>query len=264
MPFEYRTNNVRMALQTRFLEVFMAPAPKFSPQEQEELILNAAAECIRETSLLDFTMSAVSKVACLSMGSIYKHVQCKEDIIFALASRCYAHHSGIFKQVLTMEELTTPQRIMAISLLCPKKIEVYPFDSHLETFSANELVISRASALWTERMISASESCEANFNKCMHQAAFSGELKLNGNVQQNIEEITFGSWALIVGFQHVSRVMQIRNISNDEAELQQALAVDSMPIRSLKRFLNSFEWKKPLTDEDITHVSNVLIELNLR
>jgi len=242
----------------------MAPAPKFSPQEQEELILNAAAECIRETSLLDFTMSAVSKVACLSMGSIYKHVQCKEDIIFALASRCYAHHSNIFKQVLTMEELTTPQKVIAISLLSPTKIQVYPFDSHLETFSANELVISRASALWTERMISASENCEATFNKCMHQAAFSGELKLNGNVQQTIEEINFGSWALIVGFQHVSRVMQIRNISNDTAILEEALAIDSTPIRSLKRFLNSFEWKKPLTDEDIVQVSDLLVELNLR
>jgi AcrR family transcriptional regulator len=57
----------------------MVPAPKFSPQQQEEKILTAAAQCIAETSLMDFTMSSIAKRAGLSMGSIYKHIQTKED-----------------------------------------------------------------------------------------------------------------------------------------------------------------------------------------
>jgi hypothetical protein len=35
----------------------MAPAPRFSPKEQEEVILNAAIKCIEETS---FTVLLIS------------------------------------------------------------------------------------------------------------------------------------------------------------------------------------------------------------
>ena len=81
----------------------MAPAPKHSPQEQEDLILEAAAQCIEETSLLDFTMSAISKKAGLSMGSIYKHIQSKEDVLVALGWRSLANLSEAFEKVLLQQ-----------------------------------------------------------------------------------------------------------------------------------------------------------------
>lgn len=241
----------------------MAPAPKFSHEEQEELILNAAAECIAETSVLDFTMSAVSKAAGLSMGSIYKHVQCKEDIIFALATRVFRYHSEVFQQVLQMD-LTTPEKIIALSMLNPKKMEVYPFDSHLESFAANEIVISRASALWTDRMIKAHENCENIFNKCMHQAAFDGELTLNGNTQQTIGEINLGCWALCQGFQYVDRITQIRHISDGTDSLKEPSAIDAPVVKTMQRLLNSFTWQKPLDDQGIEKVVAVLTERGLR
>ena len=97
--FERRSNKVQAPKNINERDKLMAPAPKYSPQEQEEIILNAAAECIAETSLLDFTMSSISKAAKLSMGSIYKHVQCKEDIIFALATSVFQFQSNIFSQI---------------------------------------------------------------------------------------------------------------------------------------------------------------------
>ena len=241
----------------------MAPAPKYSPQEQEEIILNAAAECIEESSLLDFTMSSISKAACLSMGSIYKHVQCKEDIIFALATRVFRYHSQIFSQIMEMP-LTTPEKIAAIALLNPEKIQVYPFDSHLESFAANELVITRASSLWTDRMIKANENCEQLFKKNMHRAAFAGEIKLNGNTEAMIEEINLGCWALLMGHQFVQRIVQVRHISEGTDTLREPLALDSLPIRNLQRFINSYKWKKPLDDEGIEKAANLLIENELR
>ena len=59
----------------------MAPAPKYSLQQQEDMILSAAEKSIENSSLLDFTMSAIAKGAGLSMGSVYKHVQSKEVFI---------------------------------------------------------------------------------------------------------------------------------------------------------------------------------------
>ncbi|GHG05507.1 TetR/AcrR family transcriptional regulator [Thalassotalea marina] len=243
----------------------MAPAPKFSHEEQEELILNAAAECILETTVIDFTMSSISKAAGLSMGSIYKHVQCKEDIIFALATRVFQARRKIFQKILLMDEgLTTPEKIIALTLLSPKKIQLYPFDSDLESFSANEIVISRASALWTDRMIKSYEECENIFNKYMHQAAYDGELKLNGNTQQTIDEINLGCWALNEGFQYVDRIIQIRNISEGTDSLKEAASLDAPVVRNMKRLLNSYTWRQQLDDQGIEKAAAILIKFGLR
>ena len=241
----------------------MAPAPKYSPQQQEEIILNAAVDCINESSLLDFTMSSISKAAGLSMGSIYKHVQCKEDIIFALATKVFRHHSNNFKKILQMP-LTTPERIIAISLLSPEKIELFPFDSHLESFAANEVIIASASPLWTERMIKAHEECEKVFNECMTQAALSGELTLDKSPEQMIEEINLGCWALFTGYQYVARVVQIRHISEGTDSLKEPLALDSTPIRSMQRLLNAYQWKTPLDSAGIAKAAELLTQHNLR
>ena len=241
----------------------MAPAPKYSPQEQEDIILNAAVDCINESSLLDFTMSSISKAAGLSMGSIYKHVQCKEDIIFALATKVFRHNSNNFKKVLKLP-LTTPEKLVAISLLSPEKNALFPFDSHLESFAANEVVIASASPLWTERMIKAHEECEKVFNECMTHAAQSGEIILGNNPEQLIEEINLGGWALYSGYQYVARVVQIRNISEGTDSLNEPLALDSTPIRSVQRFLNAYQWKTPLDAEGIAKAAELLTEQNLR
>ncbi|REL27228.1 TetR/AcrR family transcriptional regulator [Thalassotalea euphylliae] len=241
----------------------MAPAPKYSPQEQEVLILNAAANCIAETSVLDFTMSAVSKAAGLSMGSIYKHVQCKEDIIFALATRVFSHWSKLFEQVFELP-LTTPEKIVAIGLFDPEKVQVYPFDTDLDGFAANEVVIRRASPLWTDRMIAAHEKCEAIFNKLMHQAAYSGELKLNGHTEQMIEEINLSCWALMEGHKYVQRVTQTRLISEGTDTLQEPTSTDSLIVKSIARLLNSYEWQTPLSPAGIEKAAALLVELGLR
>ncbi|MBL4898561.1 MAG: TetR/AcrR family transcriptional regulator, partial [Colwellia sp.] len=178
----------------------MAPAPKYSLQEQEGMILDAAAQCIELSSLIDFTMSAVAKAAGMSMGSIYKHVQCKEDIIFALAIRVYHHRSHVFENVMALE-LTTPEQLIGITLLNPLKTQVYAFDAHLDAFITNELVVQRTSPLWRERMIDAHQHCEALFSRCMSQAAHSGELSGDGDIEQLIEEINLGGWAVTVGYQ---------------------------------------------------------------
>ncbi len=241
----------------------MAPAPKYSPKEQEEIILNAAIECIEESSLLDFTMSSVAKTAGLSMGSIYKHVQCKEDIIFALANRLFRHLCSIFKQVLALA-LTTPEKIMAISLLSPQKTELYSFSRHLDSFAANELVIKKASQMWTERMLASSDECEQIFYKCMHDAALSGELTLNGDTEQTIEEINLGCWALTVGYQHVDRVIQVKQISDGTHSLKEPIATNAHIVGSLMRLLNSYQWQAPINKAGVEKVAQKLVECGLR
>lgn len=241
----------------------MAPAPKYSPKEQEQLILDAAVDCIEQTSVMDFTMSAISKAAGMSMGSIYKHVQCKEDIIFALATRVYRHQSAIFSQVLNLP-ITTPEKIIGLTLLNPRKIKLYEFDSHLESFATNELVIKRTSQRWTDHMINAHENCEAIFSQCMHQAVANGELSFEGELDSMIEEINLSCWAMHVGFQHVERVIQVRQIAEQTDSLQEAVALDATIIKSTMRLLNSYDWQHPLSDDGVLNVANLLAQHSLR
>jgi len=241
----------------------MAPAPKFSPKEQEEIILDAAIKCIEESSLLDFTMSSVAKEAGLSMGSIYKLVQCKEDIIFALAHRVYCHSSIIFRQVLALD-LTTPERIMAIMLLNPQKTELYSFSSHLESFAANELVINKASPMWTERMLASNEDCEQVFFNCTNAAALSGELTLSEDVELSIEEINMSFWALTVGYHHVERVIQIREISDGTDSLKEPIETTSHIVKSFIRLLNSYQWQTPINQQGVEKAARKLVECGLR
>ncbi|MBE0365935.1 hypothetical protein PULV_b0644 [Pseudoalteromonas ulvae UL12] len=243
----------------------MAPAPKFSMQEQEDIILNAAANCIEKTSLLDFTMSAVAKEAAISMGSIYKHVQCKEDIIFALAIRVFKHYSMIFKEILELP-LTTPERIMGITLLNPMKMQLYPFDTHLDAFVANELVVTKTSPLWTERMISAHQHCEEIFYQTMKQAVQNNELICDdeNEIEAMIDEINLGGWSLTVGYQNVERITQIRQIALGTAQLHEPVASDSAIVRIFTRLINSYQWQTPLDKAGIEKTVQLLIARNLR
>ena len=241
----------------------MAPAPKYNLQEQENIILNAAAQCIEQTSLIDFTMSAVAKAAGMSMGSIYKHVQCKEDIVFALAAQVYLHQSQVFEQVMALE-LTTPEKLIGITLLNPLKTQIYAFDAHLDAFVTNELVVQRTSPRWRERMIDAQQHCEELFNRCMSQAAYSGELSEVIDIEQLIEEINLGGWALTVGYQTVMRMVQIREIAQGDAKLYELVAVDAPIVRIFTRLFNSYQWQKPLDAAGIKHTAQLLTQHNLR
>ncbi|MFT5808571.1 MAG: AcrR family transcriptional regulator [Moritella dasanensis] len=241
----------------------MAPTAKYSLQEQENMILDAAAQCIEQTSLIDFTMSSVAKAAGMSMGSIYKHVQCKEDIIFALAIRVYHHKSSVFEQVIALP-LTTPERMISITLLNPLKTQVYSFDVHLDSFITNELVVKRTSTLWRERMFEAHKNCEQLFYRCMSQAVHSGELSVEGEIEEFIEEVNLGGWALTVGYQSVIRVVQVREIAQGDAQLYEATACDAPIVRIFTRLFNSYQWKKPLDSAGIKHTAQLLTKHNLR
>ncbi|MBE0370435.1 TetR/AcrR family transcriptional regulator [Pseudoalteromonas aurantia] len=241
----------------------MAPAPKFSHEKQLEMILNAAEECINESSVTDFTMAKIARTAGLSMGSVYKHVQSKEDIVLALAHRAFSHVSGIFNQVLSLP-ISTPEKILAIEFIDPKKMQCFGFDNDLLSYATNEAVISRASATWTEKMIIANTACEQLFKLALTDGINSGELTTELNLSQAIEEIMIGSWSLSVGYQQVQRVKQFRQIGEGTDSLLEPLSENDPIIRSSMRFLNSYPWQQPLTQESIKTIQTSLESIHLR
>jgi len=252
----------------------MAPTPRFSAEEQEELIISAAIQAIEKSSLLDFSMSAIAKLAGLSMGSVYKFVQCKEDVLIALATRMYQKRQSIFKKVLALP-LTTPERIISISLLDFSKVEMYNFDQQLESIVNTEAMMKRCSERWLRQMIACGERCQTMFQIFLQNAADSGELT-SGN--RDIEEIKLGTWSLAIGyFQTVQLHQRWRSGTEDNTEeiisanveeknesITCSLAADDVHIRSMKRLINTYDWQKVISENDIENVCKQLTNAQLR
>jgi AcrR family transcriptional regulator len=240
----------------------MAPASKFSCEEQEEMILSSAVIVIEKTSLLDFSMSAIAKLAGLSMGSVYKFVQCKEDVLIALATKMYQERQQVFKQVLSLP-LTTPERIIANSLLDLSKVQMYSFDDQLESIVNTRAMMKRCSRRWLEQMIMRGKVCESLFQNFLQAAANSGELRASSH---DIKEISLGTWSLAVGYFQTVRLhncWQNDACMESEASLT-ALAPDNLHIRSMQRLVNTYQWQQKVSDDDIIKICHCLTDKGLR
>lgn len=241
----------------------MAPAPKFSPEQQQAMILDAAVQCIQESSITDFTMAKIARLAGLSMGSVYKFVQSKEDIALALAFQSFRHASSVFERVLNLP-LSTPEKMLAVTLIAPKKLQCFEFDYELQSYATNEAVIKRASSLWSGKMIEACNLCEQAFKLAIMEGINAGELKEVPNLSEVIEEIIVSGWALTVGYEQVLRVKQQQQIIEGTASLLEPLAVNDPIIRSTIRLLNSYPWQSPITPDSLERIEQALINLELR
>ncbi len=244
----------------------MAPAPRFSAQEQERLIICAAIKAIEESSLLDFSMSAIAKLAGLSMGSVYKFVQCKEDVLIALATRMYQQRQGVFKKVLALP-LTTPERIIAISLLDFSKVHMYNFDNQLESIVNTEAMMKRCSERWLSQMIACGEQCQTMFQQFLQNAADSGELTSG---ERDIEEINLATWSLSVGYFQTVRLHHCWQNDFDETAENNAKATaavltpEDLHICSMQRLVNSYDWQRNVTRDDLTNICKHLENAELR
>lgn len=237
----------------------MAPAPKFSPQEQEEMILKAAEESIEESSILDFPMSQIAKRAGLSIGSVYKHVQSKEDVLIALAVRMYRNEYQAYKKILSMP-VSTPEKLIGINLMHRWKTQTYSFESQLDNLVSTPALVERCSLGWLQQMRSHCQEVEQLFKQTFTEAADSGEF-ISGH--EAVEEINLALWSFTAGYFHMVRQhhCHMQNRSEDRAKrlcVGTEISEDALHIRGMVRLLNAYEWQQPLTCDGIKKVCELL------
>ena len=241
----------------------MAPASKYSFEEEHERIINASIECINDTSVTRFTMAKVASKASLSMGSVYKHFQCKEDIVMALAARSFSHISSVFARIFNLP-ISTPEKIIAVCLRSPEKLQCFPFANELESYATNDAVIHKASEPWTQKMIEASSHCEDTFKAQLAAGISADDFSQNVDVDELVEEITVSGWAMNVGYEQVLRVQQSRQIIEGTASLMAPLDATDPLVRSMVRLINSYPWKQKLSQASISNTISLLTELQFR
>lgn len=240
----------------------MAPAAKYTPQQQEQMVLDAAEKCIEASSLLDFSMSAIAKSAQLSMGSIYKHVQSKEDVLIALATTMFRNELALYEKVLQLP-LTTPEKIIACSLMNPAKVQTYSFQSQLDNLVSSQALLNRASHTWLERMFAVCKTVEQHFYQCFLDAANSGEFQSGIDA---IDEINIALWSMTVGYLRIVQ-QHLHWDENNHCPDQQndpIVSPDNVYISAIKRLVNAYQWSQPLTNEGIEKVCQALEENGLR
>lgn len=239
----------------------MSPAPRFSPEEEQEIVLDAAVACIEESSLLGFTIGAIAKRAELSVGSLYKHVQSKEDLLVALATRTSRHTRQLYGEILGTG-LSSPQRIIALSLLDPAKTRLFNFDEHLNTLICSEAILQRASSQWLGQLREAAESIDRMFSEFFHGAAASGELTIAD--EEELNTLSMGCWSMCAGFQHIALMRHVRGGERQEQILQYPLQADDYPIVCTQRLLNTYQWQAPLTRIGIDKACATLVAMGYR
>lgn len=242
----------------------MSPAARHTPQEQEQMVMAAAAKCIEAKSLLAFTMADISKEAGLSMGSVYKHVQSKEDVLVALVVKSMVHMQRIFAEFFG-SELTVAEKVLGSALWTPEKLYLYPFGVYLEMMIRNEAVMAKASPRWIESMANIDRAMEGLFVTMLERACETGELDVGQSERAEIiEQLMVGVWSIYVGFVQVAYQRKSRAPESEDVALPFPLPADHALVLATQRLINSYPWKVPLDANSVERVITSMEKMGYR
>ena len=240
------------------------PAPKQTHEEQHQMLLDAAVRCIQETSVIDFTMSSLSKASGLSMGSIYKHIQGKEDVFVLLAIEMYKGLAQTFEAVFALP-LSPAVRLIALQLSKPVHTSCYTFGGHLEMLVTNEAILKRATPNKIDLLLASELQLETITHDFLETCVAEGDLSVKAEERAcTLEKIMVGLWALQVGYTQVARQRDLRKLTNNSAPASFPVHAQSPIVQAQKNFLNLYDWRKPVTDEQIEEAIIVLEAHQLR
>ncbi|WP_333004451.1 TetR/AcrR family transcriptional regulator [Vibrio coralliilyticus] len=240
------------------------PAPRHSFAEQERLVLDAAAQSILESSLIDFKMSNIAKNAGLSMGSVYKHIQSKEDVLVALSVRLDKQATAAVKEVLSLP-YSLPTKIVAINLLSEKAMYLYPFGYQLMTMLSSQDLLAKASEKWLNKLSIAAEEIRLCFEQALRQAIQSQELLCNEDEQESlIEEFLLLNWAISIGFPQIVNHPHDVSITESKRNVNIPLSLEHPLIRATIRMTNSYPWKHPVSIEELSEIEQILQSRGMR
>ncbi len=239
------------------------PAPKHTFAEQEKMVLDAAAQSILDSSLLDFKMSAIAKNAGLSMGSVYKHIQSKEDVLVALSVRMDTNAVKVMEQVLALP-FSLPVKIVSLNLVSQQAMYQYPFAYQLLGMTNNRALLEKCSENWRLKLRQVSEKIRSCFEQALIESVNTAELICDEDSEALIEEFMLMQWATSIGFPQIVNHPYDTYMTTEKKNANVSLSLDHPLIRASIRLTNSYPWKQPVTRGDLSKIEKVLIELSLR
>lgn len=240
------------------------PAPKHTIEEQEKLILDAAAQCILDSSLIDFKMSAIAKEAGLSMGSVYKHIQSKEDVLVALSVRVDRQAYAIIREILQLP-YSLPSKIVAINLVSQEAMYTYDFSYQMLSMLNSKDLLAKASQNWLSKFHQVSADIRGLFQEALLDAMHSDELLCEDNEKETlIEEFLLLHWAINLGYPQILNHPHETQIGQTQNHADVDWSLDHPLVKAMIRMTNSYPWKTPLELDELNELEQVLSEKGWR
>src|SRR5262249_40311344 len=146
----------------------------------------------------------------LSIGSIYKHMQSKEDVLIALNAEALKHRHGIYLRTFALA-LSTPEKLMAASLFDYKLVNRTSFDDQLSLFVFNDAILNRGSERWVSVLHEWRMANKKLFEDLMKSAIASSELRHDGDPQPVLDRLYTGLWLLQAGHRDIASQKRGRN-----------------------------------------------------
>lgn len=245
------------------MKIFM-PAPKHTFAEQEKIVLDAAEQSIMDSSLIDFKMSTIAKNAGLSMGSVYKHIQSKEDVLVALAVRADMEAAKIIQDIFSLP-FSLPAKIVSLNLVSQQAMYRYPFSYQLLTMVTNKDLIGKSSEKWHGKLGQISNTIRSLFERALIESIEKEELICDDcDKAALIQEFMLMHWAVSIGFPQIVNHPYDTYVTPEKYNANVGLSLEHPLIRAAIRMTNSYPWKELVTLADLSQLEQTLIELGLR
>ncbi len=165
-------------------------------QLREQLILEHAIDLIEEIGFFSMKMSDLAKRAKLSVGTLYSHYPCKEDLLIALSIQFSELHMQWFKESQQYGD-TPAERLIAACLIDLNYTHENTALSELTHLSMAPSIWQRASPLLADRLHRFFREAWAMFSGMVQEAA--PEFGRESFSDQETRSINIGSWSMAVG-----------------------------------------------------------------
>lgn len=202
------------------------------------------------------------------MGSIYKHVHTKEDVLMALAQHGFDSLTQTFANIFKTP-LSISEQLIAMSLIDYSKVDPYPFSRHLEMLISNSALTSRTSPQWQQKTGNSGCGIEDVMKMRLRIAIESGELTPEGDEESFLEQLHLGIWAINVG--HIQVLLQTHSGQQASSlpggkDIEQIfpLNAENPHIQNCIKLINSYQWRHPLTQDGVQRAIDTLLELEYR
>lgn len=217
---------------------------------REELILRHFRALIEERGFFDLRVSELAKRAGISVGTLYSHFPCKEDLLMALAMQSASSRSETVRSAL--EQAKTPaQRFILATIVTWRFAHAHPSLMELEFLAMTPAIWKRASARFHQAYAEMKQQAWDFFESLLHEAF--------GEKRSTLNALYFGvgRWSLALGMDMISfSEFSVQHISLSADEWEQC------QLDNVARLLVGWGWSKKEVDSMVESGLEIARELD--
>jgi len=176
---------------TKLSSAAVAPRKQSHIAERETEILRIAGDILAEHGLEGLTMERILERVDFSKGTLYNHFTCREDLLVAFHTKCFADHLAFFARGALFRGRAR-ERYMAAGMGHEIKCRLDPQPFR---FDLTEDILGAASERWRDAFFEMHRETMGIFVGIARDAIASGDLP----ARHSPEFVASTTWALCIG-----------------------------------------------------------------